>query len=128
MDDATALQIMQRFGKAFFRKDPVLLAGAITEDAEWHQDAGPDAPHGRVFKGVAGFLAGIALKNALLETQRFEDVVIRAMGEDRIVMTYLLAGKYRDGPEFRLRGIELLTVREGRISRKDVFLKQLRAA
>lgn len=128
MDDAAALEIMSRFGKAFFKKDPLLLAGAITENAEWHQDSGPDAPHGRVFKGVEGFLQGIAVKDALNESQRFNDVVIRALGDDTIVMTYLLSGKRRGGPEFSLRGVELITVRDGRICRKDVFHKQMAAA
>ena len=126
MDDAAALEVMKRFGKAFFKKDPVLLEAAITEDAEWHQDSGPDAPHGRVLKGVNGFLEGIADKDGDYESQRFNDVVIKAMGEDQIVMTYLMEGKWKDGPVFSARGIELLTVRDGRICKKDVFLKQTR--
>lgn len=125
MNDATAVEVMKRFGKAFFKKDPVLLEAAITEDAEWHQDSGPDAPHGRVLKGVKGFLRGIADKDGRYESQRFNDVVIKAMGEDQIVMTYLLEGKWKGGQEFSARGIELLTVRDGRICKKDVFLKQL---
>jgi len=126
MDDAAALEVMKRFGKAFFKKDPVLLEAAITEDAEWHQDSGPDAPHGRVLKGVNGFLEGIADKDGHYESQRFNDVVIKAMGEDQIVMTYLMDGKWKDGAAFSARGIELLTVRDGRICKKDVFLKQTR--
>lgn len=126
MDDAAAIEVMKQFGKAFFKKDSALLAAAITEDAEWHQDSGPDAPHGRVLKGVKGFLQGIVDKEGRYESQRFNDVVIKAMGEDQIVMTYLLEGKSKDGREFSARGIELLTVRDGRICKKDVFLKQLR--
>lgn len=127
MDDAAALEVMKRFGRAFFRKDPALLAAAITEDAEWHQEAGPDAPHGRVLRGVAGFLQGIAEEEAAFASQRFEDVVIRALGEDRIVMTYTLQATRHDGGSFTLRGVELLTVREGRVCHKDVFLKQWQA-
>ncbi len=126
MDDAAALEVMKRFGKAFFKKDPALLAAAITEDAEWNQDSGPDAPHGRVLKGVTGFMEGIADKDGDYESQRFNDVVIKAMGEDQIVMTYLMEGKWKDGLAFSARGIELLTVRDGRICKKDVFLKQVR--
>ena len=126
MGDAAAFEIMSRFGKAFFGKDPLLLAGAITEDAEWHRDSGPDAPHGRVFRG--GGLQGIAVKDVLNENQRFNDGVIRALGEDSIVMPYLLSGKRRGGPESSLRGVELITVWDSRICRKDVFHKQMTAA
>ena len=126
MDDAAALAVMQRFGKAFFSKDPAQLAQAITPDAQWHFAFGPDAPDGRVRKGVDGFLQGIAENDALFEKLRFNDVVIKAMGEDQIVMTYLMEGKWKDGLAFSARGIELLTVRDGRICKKDVFLKQVR--
>jgi ketosteroid isomerase-like protein len=124
MDDATATAVMQRFGKAYFKRDPVLLAQAITDDAEWHFAFGADAPHGRVRKGVAGFLQGIAENDALFEKLRFEDVVCRGLGDDAIVMTYLIDGRRRGGADFRLRGIELITVRDARIARKDVFWKQ----
>ncbi len=126
MDDTTALEVMKRFGRAFFKKDPALLGAAITPDAEWHQDAGPEAPHGRVRRGVQGFLEGIAEEDALYESARFNDVVIRALGEDQIVMTYVIDGQYQGGATFSLRGMELLTVRDGRVSRKDVFMKQWR--
>ena len=79
-----------------------------------------------MLKGVNGFLEGIADKDGDYESQRFNDVVIKAMGEDQIVMTYLMEGKWKDGPVFSARGIELLTVRDGRICKKDVFLKQVR--
>ena len=58
MDDIAATQVMQRFGKAFFNRDPALLAQAITADAQWHFAFGPDSPDGRVRTGVDGFLQG----------------------------------------------------------------------
>ena len=128
MDDAAAIAVMQRFGKAYFKRDAVLLGQAITEDAEWHFAFGPDAPHGRVRQGVAGFMQGIAENDALFEKLRFNDVVIKAMDDNHIVMTYLLDGQYRGGEPFALRGIELITVRDGRVALKDVFWKQFRQA
>jgi ketosteroid isomerase-like protein len=115
---------MARFSAAYFSKDPARLAAAITEDAEWHFAFGADAPHGRVRRGLAGFLQGIADNDAFFERLRFDDVVIRGFGSDQIVMTYLANGRYRDGADFALRGIELLTVRDNRIALKDVFWKQ----
>lgn len=128
MDDTTASQVMQRFGKAFFNRDPALLAQAVTADAQWHFAFGPDGPDGRVRKGVEGFLQGAQENDALFERLRFTEVVCRGFGADQIVMTYLIDGQHRGGDAFCLRGIELITVREGRLARKDVFWKQSRPA
>ncbi len=128
MNDDRANEIMGRFGKAFFTRDPVLLAQFVTTDVEWHFALGPDAPHGRVRKGVVGILEGITENAALFEYLRFEDVVCRGLAPDQIVMTYRLDGKYRDGDAFNVRGIELISVHDGRVQLKDVFWKQLRPA
>ena len=150
MDDATAIAVMQRFGKAFFSRDPAKLAQAITEDAEWHFALGSDMPDGRVRKGVAGFLQGVAENDAMFEQLRFEDVVVRGIPGDQLIMTYRAEGRYRGdsaalggttaaatagdtpsrpggGQAFSLRGIELVTVRDGRVVKKDVFWKQFHA-
>lgn len=127
MDDTTANAIMQRFGRAFFRRDRALIVDAVTDDVAWHFAIGTDGPHGRVRLGVDGILRGIEENDALFERLRFDDVVCRACGDDRIVMTYVVDGEYRGGEAFRLRGIELVDVRDGRIARKDVFWKQVRA-
>lgn len=127
MDDSTATAIMQRFGKAYFKKDRALLADVLCEDAEWHFAFGTDAPDGRVRKGVDGFLRGIEENDALFEQLRFGDVKCFGLDPDRIVMTYSVEGKYRGGESFLLRGIELVTVRDSRVAKKDVFWKQYRA-
>lgn len=127
MDDTTANEVMQRFGKAFFKRDPALLAQAITADAQWHFAIGAGDPDGRVRTGVEGFLQGARENDTLFERLRFTDVVCRGFGADQIVMTYLLDGQWRGGAVFSLRGVELITVRDGRLARKDVFWKQARA-
>jgi ketosteroid isomerase-like protein len=127
MDDRTANEVMQRFGKAFFSREPAEIAKVITEDAEWHFAIGEDGADGRVRKGLAGFMQGIADNDALFASLRFEKVVCRGFGTDQIVMTYLVRGQLRAGSPFALRGIELITVRDGRVALKDVFWKQYRA-
>jgi ketosteroid isomerase-like protein len=124
MDDAAARALMKGFGQAYFARDPALLAQVITSDAQWHFAMGSDAPHGRVRVGVAGFLQGIAENDALFEKLRFDQVVCQGLGTDKIVMTYLINGQHRGGAAFALRGIELITVLDGRIAMKDVFWKQ----
>jgi ketosteroid isomerase-like protein len=128
MDDVSATAVMQRFGKAYFSRDPALLAQAVTDDVQWHFAIGTDGPDGRVRKGIDGILKGIQENDALFERLRFTDVICRGVGANQIVMTYLLDGKYRDGGAFLLRGMELITVRDGRVALKDVFWKQNRPA
>jgi ketosteroid isomerase-like protein len=125
MDDNEAKAVMARFGSAYFSKRAERLADAVTPDAEWHFAFGPDGPDGRVRKGVAGFMQGMAENDDLFQTLRFDDVVIRGMGEDQIVMTYTANGRRRTGEDFSLRGVELVTAKDGRVHKKDVFWKQL---
>lgn len=127
MDDNAAVAIMQRFGKAYFNKDRVLLSNVLCVDAEWHFAFGADSPDGRVRKGVDGFLRGIEENDALFERLQFKDVKCYGLGPDRIVMTYTVEGKYRGGEPFSLRGMELVTTCDGQIAKKDVFWKQYRA-
>ena len=124
MDDLEAQEVMTRFGKAYFSRKPENIALVITPDAEWHFAFGPDAPDGRVRRGLEGFMQGAADNDSLFERLRFDEVVIRGLEPDQIVMTYLANGTRRGGEPFALRGIELLTVRDGRIHKKDVFWKQ----
>lgn len=124
MDDKAAGQVMAAFAGAYFSGDRERLSEVITADAEWHFAFGPDAPHGRVRRGLDGFMQGMRDNAELFERLRFNDVVIRALGDDQVVMTYLAEGRRHDGDPFALRGIELITVRDGRLAMKDVFWKQ----
>lgn len=124
MDDVTAEEVMARFGKAYFSKDPAKIASVITPDAEWHFAFGADAPDGRVRRGLDGFMRGIAENDALFERLRFNKVVCRGLTDEQFVMTYVVDGQYRAGEPFTLRGVELITVRDGRVALKDVFWKQ----
>ncbi|WP_416897896.1 MAG: nuclear transport factor 2 family protein [Minwuia sp.] len=116
--------VMRRMGKAIFKADRALLEGALTNDAEWHFAIGEDAPDGRVRKGVDGFLEGIADNNALFESLRFEEIDYAVLGDERILMTYRVEGRHRGGDAFTQRGVEIITVRDGRVAKKDVFWKQ----
>ena len=128
LDDESAAAILAAFGRAFFRRDREALARIVTPDVEWDFAVGADAPGGRVRRGVDGLLAGIAENDVLFERLRFEDVVARALAPDTIVMRCVVDGRWRGGAAFRVRGVELITVREGRIARKDVYWKQPEAA
>ena len=124
MTAEAADSVMRRMGKAIFTADRIRLEEALTPDAEWHFAIGEDAPDGRVRKGVDGFLQGIADNNALFESLRFEDIHYVPIDDRRIVMTYRVEGQQRGGHPFTQRGVEIITVRDGRVAKKDVFWKQ----
>jgi ketosteroid isomerase-like protein len=117
--------LMKRFGKGFMRADADLLAQSTTDDFEWHFAAGPDSPDGKVFRGVAGVMQGIAENRARYENLRFNDVEYYPAGDDKFVMTARVTGTTAEnGKSFDLRAIELYTVRDDLIAKKDVFWKQ----
>ncbi|MDF1722581.1 MAG: nuclear transport factor 2 family protein [Minwuia sp.] len=120
----TADNIMRRMGKALFSGDPRQMETVLTDDAEWHFAIGEHAPDGRVLKGVAGFLEGVTRNKALFETLRFEDIRYEPFSDAAIVMTYLVVGKHRNGDAFTQRGVEIITTRDGKVAKKDVFWKQ----
>ena len=124
MTDAQAQDLMRRFARAFFNRSESELADVTTDDVEWHFAIGEDAPDGRVHRGVAGILAGIEMNATIFEALRFEDVHLRLVSSTEILMTCRVDGRRRDGGPFSVRSIELITVRDGRVAKKDVFWKQ----
>ena len=117
--------LMKRFGKGFMRADAELLAQSTTNDFEWHFAAGPDEPDGKIFRGVEGVMQGIAENRTNFENRRFNDVEYYPAGDDKFVMTARVTGiKVASGKNFNLRIIELYTVRDDLIAKKDVFWKQ----
>jgi len=124
LDTAVIDDVMRRFGKAFFNNDLAALAEVVTEDFEWHFAFGPDAPDGHIYRGVQEVGQGIIDHSQRFQELRFDGISICGAGEDQIVMTYQLAGRFADGREINLRGIELLTLRGNRLAKKDVFWKQ----
>ena len=128
MTDAQAQDLMRRFARAFFERDRAALEAVTTDDVEWHFAIGDDAPDGRVHRGVDGLLAGIALNASLFESLRFEDVHVRVVSDTEILMTCRVDGRHRLGAPFSVRGIELITTRDGRIAKMDVFWKQCGSA
>lgn len=116
---------MKRFGKGFMRADADLLAQSTTDDFEWHFADGPDHPDGKVFRGVAGLIQGIAENRTNYENLRFNDIEYYPAGDDKFVMTARVTGtNVATGKDIDLRAIELYTVRDDLIAKKDVFWKQ----
>lgn len=117
--------LMRRFGEGFMREDLEVLRGVTTEDFEWHFAVGSDGPDGKVYRGAEGTLEGKRDNAKIFQDLRFNDIEYYPASDDKFVMTARVTGVLSTtGKPFNLRTIELYTVRDERISKKDVFWKQ----
>ena len=124
MTDEYAQDLMRRFAKAFFSRSEAAIAEVATEDFEWHFAIGTDSPDGRVHRGSSQVVAGIERNASEFECLRFEEVRFQVVSPTQIMMTCRVDGKRRDGEAFSVRGLEVFTVRDGKVAKKDVFWKQ----
>lgn len=120
--DITSL--MQRFGRGFMNADRAGLQSCVTSDFEWHLHAGPDAPDGRIVRGVDGMLAVIRWRRANWLDVRYHDVAL-TYTDSLVVQTFRIIGADELGSRFDCRGVDLYMVRDGRLARKDSFWKHI---
>ncbi len=116
--------LMQRFGRSFLDADKVGLQSCVTDDFEWHLHTGPDAPHGRVVRGVDGMLEVIRWRQANWLDVRYQDIVF-TYTDHLVIQTFRITGADQLGSRFDCRGVDLYDVREGRLARKDSFWKHI---
>jgi ketosteroid isomerase-like protein len=111
--------VIDRFNEAFNRHDAEALAGLLTDDTVF-EDTSP-APDGRRIEGkaaVVAFWRGWFAKNAdsIFEA---EDVIV---SDDRVVVRWVYR-KLRNGQPWHLRGVDVFTVRDGKVAAKLAYVK-----
>ncbi|MEU8194303.1 nuclear transport factor 2 family protein [Microbispora amethystogenes] len=107
--DETTMTIMRRFNDAFLTHDPGLLDGLIADDCVL-ENSGPP-PNGSRHVGrqeCLTFWSGIAASRE----SSFEPEEIWTAG-DRAVIRWTL--RWGPGPEDRVRGVNVMRVRDGLI-------------
>lgn len=110
---------VDRFNEAFNRHDADALALLLTEDTVF-EDTSP-APDGRRVEGktaVVGFWREWFARNT---DAKFETEEIIVSG-DRAVVRWVYR-KVRNGQPWRLRGVDLFTVRDGKVAAKLAYVK-----
>ena len=110
---------IDRFNEAFNRHDADALAALLTEDTVF-EDTSP-APDGRRIEGkaaVVAFWRGWFASNpdAQFDT---EDVIVS--GSQSVVQW--VYRKKRDGQPWHLRGVDIFTVRDGKVAAKFAYVK-----
>jgi ketosteroid isomerase-like protein len=111
--------IIDRFNEAFNRHDADAVASLLTDDTVF-EDTSP-APDGKRIEGktaVVTFWRGWFARNtdAVFEA---EDVIVCG---DRAVIRWIYR-KVRDGKPWHIRGVDVFTVRDGKVAAKLAYVK-----
>ena len=117
--DQTTRLLIDRFNGAFNRHDADALAPLLTEDTVF-EDTSP-APDGRRIEGrtaVVEFWRGWFARNADAVFE-VEDMIVTG---DRAVVRWVYR-KSRNGQPWHLRGVDLFTVRDGKVAAKLAYVK-----
>jgi len=115
----TTRVVVDRFNEAFNRHDADALAALLTDDTVF-EDTSP-APDGQRMEGktnVVAFWRGWFARNP---DARFEAEEIIVSG-DRAVVRWVYH-KMRNGQPWRLRGVDVFTVRDGKVAAKLAYVK-----
>jgi ketosteroid isomerase-like protein len=119
MTGLTTAAVIERFNEAFNRQDADAVASLLTEDTIF-EDTSP-APDGQRIEGkaaVAGFWRSWFARNP---GARFETEEMIVSG-DRAVVRWVYR-KIRDGVPWHLRGVDVFTVRDGKVAVKLAYVK-----
>ena len=115
------IETLERFLAAFNAHDLDAIMEFFADDCELCMPRGRE-PSGTRYVGKAAVRAGLAT--------RFEGIPDVHYGEDRHwvagdlgVSTWLLTGTTRTGEQVRVRGVDLLEFRDGKITKKDSYWK-----
>jgi len=117
--DATTRMVVDRFNEAFGRHDSDALALLLTDDTVF-EDTSP-APDGRRIEGKAAVVAFWREWFARNPDARFEAEETIVSG-DRAVVRWVYR-KIRNGQPWHLRGVDLFTVRDGKVAAKLAYVK-----
>jgi ketosteroid isomerase-like protein len=116
---ATTRAVVDRFNETFNRHDADALAALMTDDTVF-EDTSP-APDGRRIEGKAAVVAFwrewfARNSDAIFEA---EDVIVSG---DRVVVRWIYR-KVRNGQPWHLRGVDVFTVRDGKVAAKLAYVK-----
>ena len=112
-------QAIERFNEAFNRHDADALAELLTDDTVF-EDTSP-APDGRRIEGKAAvveFWRGWFARNADAKFEAEEMIV----SGNRAVVPWIYR-KMRNGQPWHLRGVDIFSVRDGKVAAKLAYVK-----
>ncbi len=115
----TTRVVIDRFNAAFNRHDADALAPLLTDDTVFEDTSPP--PDGRRIEGKDAVVAHWRAWFAQNPDANFEaeDVIVSG---DRAVVLWVYR-KIRNGQPWRLRGVDIFTVRDGKVAAKLAYVK-----
>ena len=119
LQDQVTRMTIDNFNEVFHRHDADGLAALLTDDTVF-EDTSP-APDGRRIEGKAGvveFWRGWFARNP---DARFEAEEVIVSGS-RAVVRWVYR-KVRNGQPWHLRGVDIFTVRDGKVAAKLAYVK-----
>jgi len=117
--DLSTRAVVDRFNEAFNRHDADAVASMLTDDTVF-EDTSP-APDGQRIEGkaaVSEFWRGWFAKNSDAKFDAEEMIV----SGDRAVVRWVYR-KIRNGQPWHIRGVDVFTVRDGKVSAKLAYVK-----
>jgi ketosteroid isomerase-like protein len=115
----TTRVVVERFNEAFNRHDADTLATLLTDDTVFESTS--PAPDGQRIEGKTAVVVFWREWFARNPGAHFdvEEMIVRG---DRAVVRWVYR-KMRNGTPWRLRGVDLFTVREGKVATKLAYVK-----
>ena len=124
IDRDAATIVLKAFGKAFNSGDIDGILRQVTDDFEWRFHEGPDTPDGRVVKGRDAVRSALESRAKIIESLRFSETELM-FGDNHIVGRFRATGAYKNGQIIDVRGTDIYSFRDGKISIKDSYWKRI---
>jgi ketosteroid isomerase-like protein len=115
----TTREVVDRFNETFHRHDADELAILLTDDTLFENTSPP--PDGRRIEGKAAVVAFWREWFERNPDARFEAEEMIVSG-DRAIVRWVYR-KLRNGQPWRLRGVDVFTVRDGKVAAKLSYVK-----
>jgi len=120
-DASVTTSTLEAFLAAFNAHDLDAIMGFFADDCEFLMPRGPE-PWGTRYVGRSAVREGLATRFAGIPDVHYGDDDHWVFG-DRAVSTWLLTGTTTTGEQVRVRGVDLLEFRDGKIVKKDAYWK-----
>jgi ketosteroid isomerase-like protein len=124
IDKADALEVLKVFGRAFNQAEVDGILGCVTDDFEWRLADGPNAPDAKVLKGRDEVRDALELRGDKYKSIKFSETEL-FYAEEQVVGRFRATGEYADGRPLDVRGIDIYDFRDGKISVKDSYWKDI---
>jgi ketosteroid isomerase-like protein len=116
---AATIQIVRKVDEAVNRHDADAMMALVTDDIDWETTGAPD---GQRFEGRAAVRAAGEEFFASSPNAKFETEELIALG-DRAVQRWLYRWVDQGGKEGHVRGVDILTIRDGEVSEILSYVK-----